>query len=70
MATFMCHPRASVGSDQTGRHVSVRRIHLPPSGASCDVGEGAWSDDERDVCDVYVYLKDANHPDPLRALTG
>lgn len=32
---------------------------------------GVWSNDEemREMI-VFVYLKDANHPDPLRALMG
>lgn len=41
------------------------------SRASCDVEGGAWSIDE-EMCEmiVFVYLKDANHPDPLRARMG
>lgn len=70
------HPCVSVGSDQTGCHVSVRRVHVPPPGASCDVVEGGMGVGGgltmRGMCAtlVSVYLEDANQPDPLRALMG
>lgn len=35
------------------------------------LARGVWSnDEERREIIVFVYLKDANHPDPLRALMG
>lgn len=66
MATLMWQPCVSAGSDQTGCHVSVRGIHVPPPGAWCDVvegGTGVGGDlTMRGMCAtlVSVYLKDAN----------